>query len=360
MNILVLTARFGMGHYKVAEAIKENIECRNADANVKIVDFMNYLFPKTSKFIYGGYNALVFKNARLYNAIGKFAGHGDAVPFRFMIAAKIKKLILENEADAIVVAFPLCSQYVSAFKDYSGCDVPMYTCVTDIPVHKDWIADNTEMYFVSSNESKEMMLEKGVDKSKIIVTGIPVRTDFSNGRALKPVHENKKNLVVMGGGLGLIPGSDLLLNRLAGMDNVNVTVITGNNNKLFETISSNYPKFKTLGFVDNMSEYMKKADAVITKPGGVTLFEAINTQTPLYVVNPFLLQEIGNARFIEDHGIGRVVWKEKDATPDDIEEFISNTEKLDEMKKIMLKICKANSKYDIMTEIITQEEEKAV
>lgn len=36
---------------------------------------------------------------------------------------------------------------------------------------------------------------------------------------------------------------------------------------------------------------MKRAELIVTKLGGITLFEAINSKTPIYVLCPFLSQE---------------------------------------------------------------------
>ncbi len=47
---------------------------------------------------------------------------------------------------------------------------------------------------------------------------------------------------------------------------------------------------------------------MFTKPGGATLFEAINSKTPVIIKYPKVGQEIENAKFIIDKGIG-VVYK---------------------------------------------------
>ena len=59
MNIIILTGRFGMGHIKAAEAIREEILRDNEANNVEIIDFMDYMFPAISKYIYKGFNFLV-------------------------------------------------------------------------------------------------------------------------------------------------------------------------------------------------------------------------------------------------------------------------------------------------------------
>ena len=57
MNILILTGKFGMGHYSAAEAIKQEIEenYKDINVNIKIIDIIdkdNILEMKNKKSIF--------------------------------------------------------------------------------------------------------------------------------------------------------------------------------------------------------------------------------------------------------------------------------------------------------------------
>ena len=93
---------------------------------------------------------------------------------------------------------------------------------------------------------------------------------------------------------------------------------------------------------------MRNADLIVSKSGGITLFEAIYSETPIYVVNPFLMQEVKNARFIEERGIGQVVWKEKDHITDDILSIINDDESIEIMKNNMKKIKENVNQEEIL------------
>lgn len=71
MNILILTGKFGMGHYSAAEAIKQEIEenYKDINVNIKIIDIIDYLFPAISSYVYKSFDTLVSKWANLYNFI---------------------------------------------------------------------------------------------------------------------------------------------------------------------------------------------------------------------------------------------------------------------------------------------------
>ena len=50
---------------------------------------------------------------------------------------------------------------------------------------------------------------------------------------------------------------------------------------------------------DAMKRYMAQADLILSKPGGITLFETICSELPLLAFSPFLQQEINNSRLLD-------------------------------------------------------------
>ena len=74
---------------------------------------------------------------------------------------------------------------------------------------------------------------------------------------------------------------------------------------------------------------------------GITTFEAIAAKTPLYIIKPFLEQEFGNAKYIEDHNIGRVLWDTAADEAADILKLIENKGLLDTMRKNMKAITES-------------------
>ena len=65
-------------------------------------------------------------------------------------------------------------------------------------------------------------------------------------------------------------------------DRFKVTIICGKNKVLYRKLSRQTPQHITVyGYVTNMAELIYQADAVITKPGGLTVTEALFMQNPL-------------------------------------------------------------------------------
>ncbi|MDU2695039.1 MAG: glycosyltransferase, partial [Intestinibacter bartlettii] len=125
--------------------------------------------------------------------------------------------------------------------------------------------------------------------------------------------DEKYNVLLMGGGRGLFDFSEDFVRWLDDFnedfkDKLHITIVTGKNEKLFNNLTVKKPlkNIAVLGFVTNMPDLLRDNDLLVTKPGGATLFEAINAQIPIIIKTPKVGQEIENSKFIIDKGIGIV------------------------------------------------------
>ncbi len=135
----------------------------------------------------------------------------------------------------------------------------------------------------------------------------------------------------MGGGLGLLPKSMEFYNQLNSLENVKTTVITGKNTEIYNMLYGKYENINVLGYTDEVYKYMQKADLILSKPGGITLFESIFSETPLIAFKPFLQQEINNTNFILNNGIGKVLETSPDKCFDKIKKIIFDDAILDNL-----------------------------
>ena len=347
MKILIFTGRFGLGHYSVSEAIKQEINNTNSNIEVEIIDILDYLMPKASELIYKSFNVLVTKWSNLYNFINTNNEENNIKTFNYIFVKKIDKLLEEYKPNIIISTLPISSQYISKYKSIKKSNIPLFTFITDISSHNEWIHKNTDFYFVGDISIKRSLINKGISESKIIVTGIPVKQQFKNN-VIEFNKKKTKEILIMGGGLGLISFNEDLFNKLNNEKDIKTTIITGNNRSMYEELKSKYKNINVIGYTNKINEYMRNADLIVSKSGGITLFEAIYSETPIYVVNPFLMQEVKNARFIEERGSGQVVWNEKDDITDDILSIINDDESIEIMKNNMKKIKENVNQEEIL------------
>ena len=338
MNVLILSSQFGMGHRMAAKAIGEEIKKQDNEAKVTELDLLAYFYPHVSRYIFKLFHMLVEHCYGIYNMVYKLSGKMkvDVRPAGIAAYKKLKRLMDEYEPDMIVCTLPLWAKSIASYIEKTGCQIPLVTCITDISIHPEWITPQTVAYLAPTKEVKDNLVREGTAPENVFVTGIPVRQQFLSGEEKR--RDTVKKVLIMGGGLGIIPNLGELIDMLHRAPGVSATIITGKNRKAYETWHERYDDVEVLGYTENISDYVKDADLVITKAGGITLFELIHCEVPLFVIHPFLEQEVNNARYAEAHGIAKVVW---DKSPDFInvlEEFLSDGRQWRQMKRNMHRV----------------------
>ena len=97
----------------------------------------------------------------------------------------------------------------------------------------------------------------------------------------------------------------------AGSLDVDVVVICGRNERARSSLSglktATGRSVRVLGYVDNMPEWMRASDVVVSKAGPGTIAEALCCGLPLLLVWYLPGQERGNVEWVVDIGAGRYV-----------------------------------------------------
>ena len=319
-TILILTAQFGAGHISAAKAIKDYILEKYSSLNILIENFIDASVPIMNKPMVKFYEKNTKYTPGLYNYyyyLKKSFDPRHDISYK-LYTPKLIEHILKIKPDLIVSTFPLAAACVYNFKEkYNNINIPTLTVITDVVDSLEWVYPNTDMYFVPSLEIKNRFVQKGIHPSKIKVTGVPISKNFNINN--KNVNSGKYKLLLLGGGRGLFDVSEEFIYWIDKFienykENLEVTIVTGSNSKLYTNLTEKKPlnNINVLGFVNNMHELLQENDLIITKPGGATLFEAIYTNTPVIVKYPKVGQEIENAKFIIDKGIGLIYSDEKD------------------------------------------------
>lgn len=334
MKVLVLSGRFGMGHEMAANAICEQFRKIDEKAEIEKEDLLEELYPHISKLIFAAFRMMVEHCHGIYNFIYKMSGRMkvEVKPRGAAIYRKLQKILTEQKPDIIVCTHPMCVKAIASYKEKTGLVTPLVTCITDISMHPEWLASQTDIYLAPNQEIKEHLVKEGTKEEDVLVTGIPVRQQFMVVNDKKDEKENRKrNVLIMGGGLGLMPDLKELLGKLHSMQDVQTVVITGKNHKMYEEWAGRYDDVTVLGYTENISKYMRWADLVITKAGGITLFELLHSQVPLFVIHPFLEQEMNNARYAAQKGFAKVIWDRHEVYLPELEKLLNHPEELKQM-----------------------------
>ena len=127
-------------------------------------------------------------------------------------------------------------------------------------------------------------------------------------------------------------------------DNYRIVVVCGNNEKLRESIQKDYAnliqrqKIILYGFTRNIPDIMESSDIIITKPGGLTVSEAIAKKLPIVVPYYIPGHEKENLDFLIKSGLAIYV-DGIDNLKELIKSIMRDPKKLDDIKKNMEKAC---------------------
>jgi processive 1,2-diacylglycerol beta-glucosyltransferase len=230
-------------------------------------------------------------------------------------AENLRRLMQKWKPDAVVCthAFP-CGAMAEYKRMYVDAP-PVVGIVTDYAVHGFWLHANIDAYAVASDEVRTTMIARGIEPGRVVASGIPVRPEFRPAgdhtvglRERLNLPRDRFVVLMMGGGLGIGP-LERMMRSLEALDlPLTLVVITGRNARgerrvLATAQNVSYP-VRALTFVDNVYDYMHAADVFVTKPGGLSVAEALVARVPLVLYKPLPGQEERNARVVSETGAG--------------------------------------------------------
>lgn len=356
MNILILSASTGGGHMRASKAIEGYMTQQNKDINVKIVDSLLYISPILNKTVTGGYVYLATKTPRLYgklydltNKDHKLANFVTRVNNIF--ANKLLPLIDDFKPDVIITTHPFPTEMMSRLKSKREINIPLICIMTDYAPHKAWINEKVDAYIVANDDMVGKMVSEGVDSKCIYPYGIPVDEVFFEEKEKQLVLEelgldrNLPTILMMAGSFGVNNVFDVYKNIVDIDLDFQIILVTGRNQKLYnnfeDIIGESTKKTKLIYFTNEINKFMQASDIIITKPGGLTVTEALACNIPMAVFDAIPGQEEENAEFLIKHNMA-VRIKDGDSCRNAIVELLKDGNKLENMKEA----CKSFDKND--------------
>jgi processive 1,2-diacylglycerol beta-glucosyltransferase len=181
--------------------------------------------------------------------------------------------------------------------------------VTDLRVHPLWINKSTDIYIVAMEETKKDLIKAGIEKERIKCGFLPLRKGFLKDIPEDDIFnrfslEKKPTLLFISSLRGNFP---FLIKTIPIFKNkFNIFVICGKNKRLSKILKK--IKCRNLRFFssyENMWELISVADIVITKPGGLTIFEGMYKKKPFIFTHYIYGQEKENMDLLITYGIGK-------------------------------------------------------
>ncbi len=356
MDILFLTVSIGAGHMKAAESVKNHVQQKYPGSRAMIVDTLKYINPLIDKLVIGGYLNAVRRTPQIYGKLYELSESGDNIYYlsgavNRILSLKLIRLIKEFSPSVIVCTHPFPLQMISGLKAKKEISTPTMAILTDYVSHPMWLHENVDSYVVAHEGMKQEMIRKGVPHEIIYPFGIPVSDTFLQKKNKKAVLEeigleDKPTALIMGGSLGLGEIENTFLSLLHNKSDHQIIAVAGMNEKLMKQLQSyslgSDKKVKVVGFTDKISDLMDAADILVTKPGGMTISEALAKELPIFVISPLPGHEEGNADFLVKNGLA-VKSSSISELGRDIQHVMNNPHRIRHMKEMAKQLYKLNS-----------------
>lgn len=319
-KLAVLSVSAGAGHVRAAEALVATAKLHHPGVEAVHLDVME-LVPKLFRKVYAEkYVDVVNRHPALwgylYHTADKQRDDSLATRVRKVIeklnTRGLVKKLEEMQPDAVICTHFLPAQILSRLIAKKKWATPVWTVVTDFDVHALWVHQRLTGYCAAAEEIAWRMRERGLQDTRIEVTGIPIMPVFAEPRSREVcakeagIDAQRTTLLVMSGGLGVGAIDQLCERILAIPGDHQVIALAGKNAALLDklkAIAAKHPgRFFPQGFTRTIERLMTCADLALTKPGGLTTSECLAVGLPMLVVSPIPGQEERNADYLLEAG----------------------------------------------------------
>jgi processive 1,2-diacylglycerol beta-glucosyltransferase len=362
VKILVLGASAGTGHIQAAKAVSAELSSRFPKADIQFEDIVAHISPAHRLAYHQGWETLLKLAPRMvgwtYEAIEQPSASADHPYFDNTRTSKdthseVRKILsdigwLGNQAsygpfikllkskpwDLIVNCHMLGADIVGHYKISRQIHAPQVLVITDFAVHSWWLTSPVvDHYFVANDDCQAYLMACGIAKRKISTTGIPIHPRFavSQDRAKCAEHlglwrtaagsddnddansasdapsKRKPVVLLMAGGLGLMM-DDSFKELLAVRTPIEIVAICGKSEGTRESLQQiadstvTHHTVHVIGYTTEMDLYMRAADLLVGKPGGLSASEALALDLPLVCNMPLPGQEERNGDWLCENG----------------------------------------------------------
>lgn len=319
-KFLIISMKAGFGHLRAGEALADYAQSCLPDIIARHLDAGEIAPAPARLFNQKMYETMVREFPELWGRAYKAFDH--RVPARALrhisrlqapFCRKLIQEIVSYRPDAVIFTYVGIAQLLapSCHRRLPGAKLAMV--VTDYHGHSLYNIPAIDRFFVADDFVGKDLAAAGVDPSKIKITGIPVKKTFYADYNRQKI---KRKLNLDNGAKNVLFVSrfdkDFLLPALekilALSERVNLIMVCGGNGTLYKKVKScvRGQNFKLLRWTNRLDQYMKAADAVVSKPGGLTISECLALGKKIVMIDPIPGQEERNAEFVVRRGYGRM------------------------------------------------------
>lgn len=299
------------GHHQVADALIRSLQQRVQGVYFKKIDFLSYVNQRLEKMVTRTYLKWIDRSPQTYDWVYRSFVYPSSSTkhlqwYESLFQKKMQEMLYLEDPDLIVCTQAYPSFLVSRLKDQGKITTPVINVYTDFFINNVWGRTGIDYHFVPDVPLKQQLMQtQMIPEDRIFITGIPVDECFipsEKQRKISPPY----HVLISGGNAGLGDILDLL-QEIKHSSEFRYSILCGNNKKLFREIASwDINNIQPLSYISSrmdMNDLYDQVDAIITKPGGVTVSEALMKRVPILIHTTLPGQEEINCKYLTSQGL---------------------------------------------------------
>lgn len=230
---------------------------------------------------------------------------------------RLESVVTAYAPDVIVSTQMIPAAMVASLKRHGRLKVPLIGVLTDYGLHDFWRQQGVDRYCIAHDS---IAAWPGGSPCEITATGVPLMPAFAQplpqpeARRQLNLDLEQKIVLILGGGLGLSVDA-IAAQLLEQPSNTSLIVMPGRNSTVRAALAGQAAKRLRHGngpihicdWTERMDVYIRAADVVVGKPGGVSVAEVLACGRPLFATRSLGGQEGFNVRFLERHQVGALL-----------------------------------------------------
>jgi len=370
-KVLVLTLSFGSGHVRASEAIIAALkQSAPKDTNLEI-EYLDVI--PNSAFIFQLFYV------RTYFAMLKYAPwlwekyfanrveqvHQNTAPeWTFKIGcSRVFRQINRFKPD-LIVATEVGACEIGRMVKRQRPEMKLAGIVTDYEGEPIWSCPEVDWFSVSTPFVRDQLVGWGAPAERIETCGIPVDQRFCKKPSADEragilrdfdLSEDKQIVLLMSGGMGFTKMDGLVQELIENGFGAQLVAICGQDQKmkrrLDELAANARGRIKVLGWCNRIHDLMRVADLLVTKPGGLTITEALAAGIPIVAFDPIPGAEVRHCEYLAENGAGLHANGHKE-TARLIKSVLSDKTKLEQLTAAASRIAKPDAARVIAERLI--------
>jgi len=268
----------------------------------------------------------------LYTALpydrSSLAGNGVRARLAIMkwswlrLSKRLGSIVETYAPDVIVSTQMIPAAMISSLKQRGRLHVPLMGVLTDYGLHDFWRQPGVDHYCIA-HESVATAAPCGRSAAGVTATGVPLMPAFAQpvsqleARRQLNLEPGGRIVLILGGGLGLSVDA-IAAQLLERPSSTSLIVMPGKNANARSALSlrvANHSRtasgmrgrIQVYEWTERMDIFIRAADVVVGKPGGVSVAEVLACGRPLFATRSLGGQEGFNVRFLERNAVGALL-----------------------------------------------------